>query len=172
MIVLLLEAFVPEKVLRCRAFGVVNVVDLEADTFSLRTPNGEALIYAVDEHSRFRGSIKVLDDLQPGMIALLIARELDNGSSQVMFVYLRDQPWVIRQLSSITNVDPESKSFTLKIRQGVEKAVLVDESTRFRSRDGEVQNLEDVEVGMVAFVTVRNIEEGGSLLAVGMVIAT
>ncbi|MCK4978099.1 MAG: hypothetical protein KAS36_14285, partial [Anaerolineales bacterium] len=62
-------------------------------------------------------------------------------------------------------VNVSESSFTLFTRSGEDLTFSVDENTRFRSRDGSVQGLDDLQLDMVALVSAKK-EANGSFKAV------
>jgi hypothetical protein len=61
----------------------------------------------------------------------------------------------------ITGVDLEAGTLTLKPRRSEENIVIiVDENTRFRSPNNEIQGLEDLQAGMVGIIAARPTGDG------------
>ena len=72
----------------------------------------------------------------------------------------------------IISVDAGEGSFNIKPRRAEkELTVLVDENTRFKSRDGDLEGLDDLEPEMIAIVAVKKGEDG-ELLAVVVAAST
>ncbi len=72
-----------------------------------------------------------------------------------------------RAAGEIIAVDTPASTFEMRTRRGEDLTVFVTEDTVFRSIDGEIENLEDVEVGMKAFVAGEPVEGGISARIVG-----
>jgi hypothetical protein len=157
---------------RLRATGEITGVDLEANTFSLRIQVGEDLRFMVSQRTRFRsldGSIQELGDLEEGMRALVIGAEGEGGThlAQVVFAArLGDLPERMTIFGEITGVVLAEGSFNLKKRDGEVVTIQTKDRTRFKSRDGSTNGLEDLEEGMVAIVVAIKQEEGGLLALV------
>ena len=64
----------------------------------------------------------------------------------------------------ITNVIPGQQTFMLTTREGREYTFLVSDRTRFRSRDGSIEDIHDLKQGMLAIVVAVE-QQDGSLLA-------
>lgn len=73
----------------------------------------------------------------------------------------------VRAIGEITAVRPEQKTFRLLARRGEQLAFLTGDGTRFRSRDGSVAGIEDLQVGMHALVVAVQ-QPDGSLLALAV----
>lgn len=58
----------------------------------------------------------------------------------------------IRLVGEITAVSPGENWFDLRTREGEVERIFVTEDTKFRSRDGEIQGVGDLEAGMMALV--------------------
>ena len=58
----------------------------------------------------------------------------------------------VRVLGDVTAINPDENTFSLKTRQGEDLRFLVIDRTKFRSPDGSLNGLEDMEVGMKALV--------------------
>lgn len=65
-----------------------------------------------------------------------------------------------RAAGEITSVDAAAGTFEINTRRGAVLAVFVTEDTVFRSIEGDIQGLEDLEVGMRALVAGEPVEEG------------
>ena len=65
-----------------RHAGEINAIDLAAGTLTLARRDGTEITFELTgstEVSGGQGSLDSLDDLQPGMLAIIAARESDNG---------------------------------------------------------------------------------------------
>ena len=135
-------------------------------TFSLKTRTGEEVTFAVGERTKFRsrdGSVQSFADLQAGMGALVLAAKGEDELPMALVVAAgnpEDRPERFRLMGEITRVMPDQSAFQLKTREGELKTVQVSERTRFRSRDGSIQGLEDLEVGMLALAAGVKGEDG------------
>ncbi|MCZ6530087.1 MAG: DUF5666 domain-containing protein [Chloroflexi bacterium] len=136
--------------------GVIESVNLEAQSFTLKTRDGEPVRIQIGDRTRFRGEgIEGLSDLEPGMHARVVAIEQDEGGMMALLVAAgepKDRPEVIKLGGEITGVVPGQGTFTLLNREGEEIELSTNERTKFHSRDGSVQDIHDLKKGMLARV--------------------
>ena len=167
-IVILPDDFDPHNI--AGSGGKVVEVDLAAGEFSLTNREGETLTYAVDAETRFAGSLEDLASLQPEMLVRIVAEEQEDGSLLARLVVARRQ--IDKFAGEITAVGDQS--LTLKLRRsGEEMTFSVDENTRYRTKGGELDGLEDVQVGMVGVIMASAQEagaEGEARLALGVML--
>jgi hypothetical protein len=137
--------------------GEIVQVDLAAGTFNLALRGGETATFIVDDATRFRspdGSIQNLGDLQPGMLALVRAQENADSAYQALAVGAATKEQLprfdLRTGGKLTEVGLDS--FTIQTRNGEQLTIQVTAETRFRSRGGFVQSLEDLKPGMLVLV--------------------
>jgi len=151
-----------------RAAGEITAVDASGSAFDLHTRKGEDLRIQVTAETRFRGregSIGSIDDLEPGMVAAVTADRADGGALQALAVvagWREDLPGGgdvdLRVAGRIVSV--EGDSLTILTLAGAEKTFSVDGSTVFRSRDGSVDGIEDLQPGQRAIIAARQVAEG------------
>ncbi|NIM93745.1 MAG: hypothetical protein GTO18_08550 [Anaerolineales bacterium] len=153
-----------------RLIGEITAVDTTAGTFSLEARNGASMIFHVAEETNYRsidGSIKDLGDLQAGMKALVIGKRDANGGLVALMVAAglpEDLPNIMKLKGVVEGVDLQGNAFALKSHEGEILRIAVGERTRYRSRDGSVEDLSDLNEGMrVQVGAVRR--EDGSLFA-------
>jgi len=152
-----------ERPTRFRYRGEITGVAPDDGTFTLKTLVGEEVEIRVGDRTRFRsrdGSIQGIDDLEVGMLALVQGLKGSGGELNSLLVAAgnaEDRPDV-RAIGVITAI--ENRSFTLETRQGRSLMFEVDDSTKYRSRDGSVTSFEDLEVGMKAVVAGDEIDTG------------
>lgn len=149
--------------------GVIAAINLDAQSFALKPPEGDSIRIQTGERTRFRGEgIDGLDNLKPGMHARVVAVEQDNGGLFALLVAAgkaKDRPEIAKIGGEITGVVPGQGTFTLMNRDGEEFALSTNDRTKFHSRDGSVQDIHDLKKGMLAMVgAVR--QEDGRLLAI------
>ncbi|TET80626.1 MAG: hypothetical protein E3J37_10820 [Anaerolineales bacterium] len=154
---------------RIRVVGEITGVDLVASTFSLHAWSGMDLRFFATHSTRFRssdGSVHELSDLEVGMRALVIGVERDGGLVALMVVTakLDNVSDRVRVFGEITGAVSVGGSFSLEKRGGEVVTIQTNERTRFRSRDGLIQGLDDLEAGMVALAIAVE-QEDGELLA-------
>lgn len=161
IVVILPEDFDPNQF--SGAVGKITSVNLGAMQFTLQDRQGVEKTFDVNQDTRFRGAAGDLEDLQEGMGAGVRAQEQAGGGMLALVVVTRAQ--VRKYTGQITSVDQAAGTFNLRTRRAGELTFAVDVNTRFRTRDGELDGLEDLEVGMVAIVAARVSGEDGVLTA-------
>jgi hypothetical protein len=168
------EEATPES--RFKVAGTITSVDPSAATFGLQSREGESYVFYVTAETRFHsrdGSINSLADLRPQMAAVVVAIRNDAGRLQALGVGAatpQPKPELTRHQGSVTAVSLPSGTLTLLTRGGESITFQTNERTSFRSRDGSIQGLADIEVGMVALIVAVEVD-GGFLLAVGVAAA-
>ena len=150
-----------------RVTGKIEAVD--TDSFDLLTRDDRSLTFHVVDRTSFRGrngTIQSIDDLQPGMEALVVAVEQDGQWNALLVAAgnlddLKEQTF--RARGEITNVVPGQDTFSLETREGESFLFHVGDRTRFRSPDGTVTTIHELKKGMVALVVAVETEEDGNL---------
>ncbi len=145
--------------------GTISEVNPTDGTFTLGTRQGEAWTIAVDENTNFNsraGEIESVDDLLPDMVAMVYGNSQDDGiflAARVVAGNAEDLPnYDVKALGQITDVGADTLS--LQSRNGEELTFLVDEETKFRSRESEVSGLSDLEAGASVLVGAYETEDG------------
>lgn len=146
-----------------RAGGRITGVNVSESSFTLFTRSGEDLVFQVNENTHYRGAVEGLSDLQGGMVAAVGAIEQDDGT--LLAVVLMARFPLVKHAGTVTSVDVSANTFGLNTRSGDDLTFSVDENTRFHSRDGSVQGLDDLQLDMVALVSAKK-EANGSFKAV------
>ncbi|MEW6718435.1 MAG: DUF5666 domain-containing protein [Chloroflexota bacterium] len=145
-----------------RHIGEISAVDSAGGSFTLRTAAGEELHVLVDEKTRYVG-VQGLEELQVGMKALVVCRQEEGGLLALGVGARAPRLKVEGYIGRVTSVDLERGTFNLLTRNGEEITFTVSERTRFRSRDGSVQGLGDLQPEMGVLVIARPQEDGGLL---------
>ncbi len=141
-----------------RVNGKVIGVDLQTSTFSLLTDSGDTQRFKVIDRTRFKsrdGSVKGIHGLAIGMLTTVVAVKTEEGTPIAVLVVVgtqQDQPKRFEMLGEITNVVPGQDKFDLLNRAGESISITVSDRTRFRSRDGSIQDIHDLKAGMHAMV--------------------
>jgi hypothetical protein len=159
------RAGTPRQASRQRYAGQIVSVDTAASTFTLKPRRGDQdLVFVVDENTRFRGkdgSVESLDDLEPEMVAVVVAKEQEDGTLLALGVGAakRDQlpQFEAKVRGRVLSVG--NNSFTMQTRSG-EVSILVTGSTAFRARGGQVGGLEDLQEGMIVAVGGKDLGNG------------
>jgi hypothetical protein len=153
-----------------RSKGEIIDVDVIAETFSLRRPDGTVLTFQIGERTKYRsrdGSIKGLEDLKPGMFALVVGVKLEDGSVLALLVAageMKDKPVIKQFRGEIAGVVPGQGTFSLLGLDGEMRTFETIDRTVFRSRDGEIKDIHDLKKGMKAMVGAVE-KEDGTLIA-------
>jgi cytochrome c-type biogenesis protein CcmE len=154
--------------------GQVESVDAESGTLTLITRQEETISFKVDDHTRYKGyqlTVESLEDVQPGMWAAIVALPSEDGSllaRGILAAQAESLPKLnVRMGGKVIAVDEDS--FTIENRKGEEVTFQVDDTTRFRSRDGKVTGLEQLKEGMTVLVG-GNTQEEGDFLAKGVLV--
>jgi hypothetical protein len=150
-----------------RHAGSITTVDPAGSSFGLGTRQGERLTFQVDGSTQYFGQVKSLADLHSGMLAVVAAKQLDNGSYLAERVTAHEKPQVdVKAAGKVTAID--TASFTITSRKGESITFQVTPETRFRSRGGQVKSLKDLRLGMGVGVAAQE-TDGGQLLALVVV---
>jgi len=159
-----------------RVAGTIINVDFPGHTFALRTGRGTDIHIHVAGATVFRspnGAVGTFTDLERGMRVIVIGQETESGKIQAMTVGVSEnsqyQTW-IRLQGIIREVDAGNSSITLELKEEGRIQITGNDRTRFLSRDGTVQELSDLRVGMFAVVQAVLMEEGqliAKVVAVG-----
>lgn len=155
-----------------RKVGEVVSVDLNASSFVLKAlQSGEEYTFFVDEHTRFRSrgdEVGSLEELQPGMMGIVIAREESDASGSRYVAVLVATAWKedlphfeVHVLGRITSLS--ANSFSVENREGETFTFTVNEETRYRSRGGTINSFDDLEEGMFVLVGAQQLEDGSYL---------
>lgn len=136
-----------------RFAGRIQAIDLTANSFSIESPQGAITTFQTDEHTRYRGIVTGLEDLETGMPVLVMARpgETGTGLLAVLVAVPRRVP-PIRVAGSVANVDLENSAFEIQARDGRTLTFIVDERTRFKGRGVDITGLADLAPGQHVLV--------------------
>jgi len=161
-VILMPDGFDPADLHLVRMAGEVDKINNGQNTFTITKLDGESVTLNVDEHTRWLGALSELKDLEKGMKVGVVAKQQDDGSLLAKIVGARKEDQqggrVVGQVSAVG-----SDELTVEARRG-EITFAVDDETRFKSRDGSVEELDDLETGMKVLV-VFTVQDDGSLLA-------
>ncbi|MCH7587670.1 MAG: hypothetical protein IIC78_06500 [Chloroflexi bacterium] len=167
LLALMVAAGLPEDVPDARRVsGVIESVNVGEGMFTLETKDGEQLQFVVNDRTRFRSrdqSINGLEDLEPGMAAIVGAVEQTEGPPLALIVgagKLQDDRERIKVVGEITNVVPGQGTFDLTTHDGNDLTFHVVDKTVFRSRDGSIEDIYDLKAGMKAIVVAIKGEDG------------
>lgn len=152
---------------RNRYGGKVTAVDRSGGEFTIVNRRDQSFTFKVNEATEFHsrdGSLHSFEDLSVAMLVMVFAVGNEEGNLVAKHVIAINPNWLRGQGARGRVTAVGSSSFSIENRAGEELTFLVDDDTRFISRGGQVQSLDDLEDGMG--VGVKFIEqEDGSLLA-------
>jgi hypothetical protein len=141
-----------------RAAGKVTGIDLAANTFTIETLRTGELTVVVTETTQFRsraGDVQGLGDLEDGMPVVVAGQYGSEGELLADVVAVGkpgDRVSRFRARGEITSVAISDGVFTLRTRADGVLEIHVSDRTRVLGRDGSVQGVEDLEIGMLAQV--------------------
>ncbi len=154
---------------RVRLIGQVTHVDAATNSFEMETRAGEEKTIVVNEGTKYRspgGKIQNFDDLIRGVQILVVAVEQENGTILAKIIGAANfspEPDTMRVMGEITGVVVPNGSISLRARDERILRFETDEYTRYRSQDGEIEGLDDLDPGMKALVVARHSEEGSPI---------
>ncbi len=126
--------------------GKAEVISIGDDQFSAETPNGTEITVLVDADTRYFGDLDSFNDIEVGMeVAVMGPRQGDQTVLAKALGAGDDFPLGQRAGGEVTAID--SDSLTLEDRDGESLTFQVDGETLFFSREDEVQDLSDIEIG-------------------------
>jgi hypothetical protein len=139
------------------ARGKVIDVNPAANQFTLENREGQKTVVTTNPETVYRGEVTSLADLEVGMLAGVVNKEVAGDGMQARLVRAGNPG--DRYMGEITKVNPSAGTFTLKTRRtGEEITFKVDENTIFRGR--EVQSLADLKAGMMVLVGAKDLGSG------------
>jgi hypothetical protein len=151
---------------RIKVAGTITSVDPSAGNFGLQSREGQSYVFYVTPATRFvsrDGSINSLADLEPEMLAVVVAAGNDAGRMVALGVGAakpQPKPELSRHLGTVTAVSPQAGTLSIETRSGESLTFQTSERTRYRSRDGSIQGLGDIEVDMIALVVSAEVDGG------------
>lgn len=156
LVILLPEDYDPSQRLGQHARGHISSVDNAAATFTVHTLRGEEVTFATNANTVFRGEVESLDDLQMDM-QVGVAGLVQSDGSLLALALVAGGPDA-RHAGAIVSIDIPADRFVLLGLNGEQYTYHVTEATRYFSWRGEIQNLEDLRVGMWAVVTAAEVD--------------
>ncbi len=157
---LLPASFNPPADLDLLVSGKLSGVNADAGSFSMQTRSGQEFTFVLGEGAVILGQYKSLSDLAPEMQVIVAGiNDAQGGTPTAYLVFARQQQE--RYAGSIIAVDPASSTFTLQTRNSGQKVTfLVNNDTRFRSRNDQYKSLADLQPGMLAAVQANQQGQG------------
>jgi hypothetical protein len=158
LVVTLPEDFDPTQLEGVR--GEVVEVNPAANQFTLENRRGQKTVVTIDAETVYRGQVASLADLQEGMQAGVISKEMAGDGLVAQIVRageLSNLPkpdlWIGGKVVSL-----EKNAFTVENRDGKQYRFQTTEDTRIRSR--EVHSLADLKTGMIVLVGAKDLGRG------------
>jgi hypothetical protein len=155
-----------------RMGGSIESIVPGQGTFTLQTASGETVEILTNDRTRFQsrdGSVSDVHDLERGM-RVFVGGLVQDGDTHLALVVIaggsgeEDGNFSERRGQNRFGghvVSISGSSFTLEKPDGSQITVSVNENTVFRSRDGSLKTLSDLQVGMIALVSARTTTDGG-----------
>jgi hypothetical protein len=162
LVVLLPEDFDPEAVRGRRVSGEVTHINNGQDTFTIAIRSGDEITFDVDDSTRYLNGLGELKDLEKGMKVgvLAVAQQEGNPLAKVVVAVELDPNYSRERLAGkVDTVSPES--LTLIVRGGGAQSFAVMADTQFRSLDGSIEDIQDLESGHVVVVIFEGDETTG-----------
>ena len=147
--------------------GIVTSVDAASDEFSIENRQGESVTFMVNADTKFlsrNGELESFDDLVVEMVVGVKAVGNDEGTLVAKAVGYIDPAMLAAERAAGEVIAVGSENFTIMTRNDEELILQADDNTRFKSRDGSLKSLEDLEVGMKVGVLYLETDDG-TLLA-------
>jgi hypothetical protein len=172
-IILLPDDFDPSNYERIH--GLVTKVNLSSQTVFLKAKEKDEVSVGFDENTRYFGAADNFSEIEEGMIAGIIAEKTSDENYLAKVIRLRFP--TIRIIGKVTDVEANGNTFKLVTRRGEKELnVTVDENTRFKSRDGSLQGIEDLNPDTFAVVIAKRSdlkdEENSQLTALAVLAGT
>ncbi len=148
-----------------RAYG--EVVSVGDETFTVQNPKGDEITFSIDANTNFRspGEDEVtFADLEVGKKVAVAAGE-DSVAKLVILLPDDFQPgdrFNVRKRGEITSVDVDAGTFSLQTPNGEELTFTVGENTIYK---GQLESLDEMQVGWEAGVAAKEQEDGTLLVA-------
>jgi len=123
-----------------------EITSIGADQFTMLTRSELEVTVMVDEDTNYFGDLESFTDLEVGMQIGAAGMREGEGTFLAKAIFAGDRLEDIRRAGGeVTDVG--NSSLTIENREGETLTFEVDENTRFKSRDGEVEGLSDIEEG-------------------------
>ncbi len=158
LVVTLPEWFDPNQLEAAR--GEVVALNPAASQFTLENPQGQKTVVTVDAETIYRGQVAGLADLQAGMRAGVISKEMAGDGLVARIVRAGDRSglpaadlWICGKLVAL-----DQNAFTVENRDGKQYTFQTTEDTRIRSR--AAHSLSDLKTGMVVLVGAKDLGNG------------
>jgi hypothetical protein len=150
LVVLLPDNFDPSQWAAVRTRG--EITEIGVDNFTVQSQADEPTTFYVDDTTRFFGQISDSSDLQTGWMVAVGGVESEAGVLLARLVIAADLENTKTYVGTISEVMPAAGTFIFVTRGDQQLNIVVDENTKFASRDGKIQSLADLTPDMLAIV--------------------
>jgi len=146
---------------------VGQVTSISKDQFTLQRPSEDESSFLVDEHTIFRGledAAHQFEDLSTGQWVRVTAVRNEGGEMLARLVVILPEDFDPSEHEGVSgrvsDVSTSAETFTLQTHNRDDVIVSVNEKTSY---SGGVENLEDLQNGMLAWAGVKKLDEGNLL---------
>lgn len=149
-----------------KLIGEFTAIDQASQTLTILTRLGDQQVtVSLDDNTRVRSRDEAIaspQDLEPGMSVLVIAKSDPDSSELRAAVLFASRPEDLpdrRVFGELISVG--GSSITVQAHDGRQYVFQVSEDTRYRSRDGQLDGMEDLQAGMNVFVSGKELGSAG-----------
>lgn len=144
-VIIMPEDFDPANINLTKLGGEVDKINNGQNTFTINTLDGRTLTITVDGRTRWMGSLTELKDLEKGMKVGVVAQEQADGTLLAKAVTTRSNERELKRAAGkVTSIS--TSSLTIQSRNE-DMTFTVTSDTRFESESGNVNSLDDLEIG-------------------------
>lgn len=150
---------------RFRAAGSVISVNEAESSFLMRTVRQGEINVLVTDETEYRsagGQVGGLDELEPDL-KLFVAGETVDGQHTAAIVAVPDPEGrfnLSKAAGLVRDVSPDAGTFSIETRGGDHLSFLTGDRTRYFSRDGSFEGLEDLKAGDAVRVVFARTDAG------------
>jgi hypothetical protein len=150
--VVMFQAGFNSKTINLRTSGKVTSVNVNRNTFTLKTLNGSVQVIRLNDNSLMVGEVGSLGALKPRMLVWVAVKRSATGFlGRVVFT---GQPET-KVNGTVSAIDLSGQTFTLTLRNGTATVFAVNQDTFFRG--GSVHSLAELRIGMKEYVVARQV---------------
>ena len=123
-----------------------EITSIGNDEFTMLTRSDVEVTVLVDEDTRYLGELEDFTDLEVGMTIGAAGLREGEGTFLAKALFAGERLTDFRRAhGEVTDVG--NSTLTIETRNGESLTFKVDDDTKFKSRDGEVENLADIDEG-------------------------
>jgi len=146
------EGFNPAKWFGVRVRGKVAAVDLDEGTVSISKPAGEEVSFLVGDRTKFIGEASGLEDIKVGWVIGVAGGKKDDGTHFASIVAASAKRHRVKHAGTITGIEEMEGLISIHTRGGEDKVFSIGEETKFHSRNGEIEEVSNLQLDMAAIV--------------------